>query len=106
MSDPDEDYSLLISAVRDAGALAMQYFGKNPATWEKPGGTVVTDADIAVDGFLRTRLAGARPDYGWLSEETEDDRTRLARRQPGWWTRSTARAHSSTDCLIFVNPSH
>jgi myo-inositol-1(or 4)-monophosphatase len=81
MSDPDEDYSLLISAVRDAGALAMQYFGKNPATWEKPGGTVVSDADIAVDDFLRTRLAGARSDYGWLSEETEDDRTRLARRR-------------------------
>jgi myo-inositol-1(or 4)-monophosphatase len=81
MSDPDEDYSLLISAVRDAGALAMQYFGKNPTTWEKPGGTVVSDADIAVDGFLRARLVGARPDYGWLSEETEDDRTRLARRR-------------------------
>jgi myo-inositol-1(or 4)-monophosphatase len=81
MNDPDEDYSLLISAVRDAAALAMQYFGKNPTTWEKTGGTVVSDADIAVDGFLRMRLAGARPDYGWLSEETEDDRTRLVRRR-------------------------
>jgi myo-inositol-1(or 4)-monophosphatase len=81
MNDLDEDYSLLISAVREAGALAMQYFGENPKAWEKKGGTPVSDADIAVDGILRGRLGGARPDYGWLSEETEDDRIRLVRRR-------------------------
>src|SRR5262249_55561029 len=30
-----------------------------------------------VDQLLRERLAGASPDYGWLSEESEDDPARL-----------------------------
>ena len=32
---------------------------------------------LAIDRFLQDRLIGARPDYGWLSEETEDDGARL-----------------------------
>ena len=73
MNDLVEDYSLLVSAVRDAGALAMQYFGTQPTVWQKKGGTPVSEADIAVDTLFRRQLAETRPDYGWLSEETEDD---------------------------------
>ena len=36
----------------------------------------MTDADIAVNDFLLEALGTARPDYGWLSEETMDDRSR------------------------------
>jgi len=39
----------------------------------------VTDADRAVDGALRAFLP--RPGEGWLSEETADDRSRLACRR-------------------------
>ena len=39
----------------------------------KSDGSPVTDADLAVDALLKRRLLGARPDYGWLSEETADD---------------------------------
>jgi len=81
MNDLAEDYSLLVSAVRDAGALAMQYFGTQPTTWQKKGGTPVSEADIAVNTLFRRQLAETRPDYGWLSEETEDDLTRLTRRR-------------------------
>jgi myo-inositol-1(or 4)-monophosphatase len=35
----------------------------------------VSEADIAVDTFLRERLS--RDGFGWLSEESQDDRTRL-----------------------------
>ncbi|MBP0575188.1 3'(2'),5'-bisphosphate nucleotidase CysQ, partial [Mycobacterium tuberculosis] len=35
----------------------------------------------AVDLFLKDRLRAARPDYGWLSEETVDDAARLSRRR-------------------------
>ena len=44
----------------------------------KPGGSPVTNADLAVDALLKTILQTARPAYGWLSEETADDRSRLA----------------------------
>ncbi len=33
----------------------------------------VTNVDFAVNALLDERLRGARPDYGWLSEETPDD---------------------------------
>lgn len=30
----------------------------------------VTEADLAVNDYLIANLLGARPDYGWLSEES------------------------------------
>jgi myo-inositol-1(or 4)-monophosphatase len=39
----------------------------------------VTEADMAVDTYLRETLTEARPDYGWLSEETADDPVRRER---------------------------
>src|SRR5262249_35783444 len=39
------------------------------------------EADLAIDAFLNKRLRTARPDYGWLSEETEDDASRLSARR-------------------------
>lgn len=73
----DADLALLIEAVREAGALALSYFGRGPAVQLKPDGTQVSDADLAVDADLKSRLTGARPAYGWLSEETPDDGSRL-----------------------------
>lgn len=37
----------------------------------------MTNADLAADQLLHQRLRSARPDYGWLSEETADDPGRL-----------------------------
>lgn len=79
MNDLDADLALLKAAVREAGALALRYFRRGPAVWQKSDGTPVSEADIAVDGHLRQRLRSERPDYGWLSEETADDPARLAR---------------------------
>ena len=75
---PDPDLALLEAAAREAGELALGYFGRPGAVREKPGGHgPVTEADLAVDAMLRERLLAARPDYGWLSEESEDDPARL-----------------------------
>ena len=65
------------AAVREAGALALRARASSPRSWSKHGGSPVSDADIAVDNFLRQRLTDLAPDSGWLSEETEDDRARL-----------------------------
>jgi myo-inositol-1(or 4)-monophosphatase len=69
------------AAVREAGALAARALETTVKSWNKTGGSPVSDADIAVDNFLRERLMQIAPDCGWLSEETEDDRARLNARR-------------------------
>ncbi len=77
---PAADLALLIDAARAAGRIALGYVGKDARRWDKPKGAgPVTEADLAVNAMLEERLRAARPDYGWLSEETEDDPERLAR---------------------------
>ena len=74
-----EDLQLIVSAALDAGAVAMRLRQEGRVeTWSKPGGSPVTNADLEVDRLLRERLLAARPDYGWLSEETVDDQSRLS----------------------------
>ena len=75
---PAPDLSLLVAAAREAGEIAAGYAGPTARRWDKPGGAgPVTEADIAVNEALETILRGARPEYGWLSEESEDDEARL-----------------------------
>ncbi|PVM72954.1 3'(2'),5'-bisphosphate nucleotidase CysQ [Caulobacter radicis] len=72
------DLDLILDAAREAGALALAARARGVKIWSKEGGSPVTDADLAVDALLKERLGAARPDYGWLSEETVDDPARLA----------------------------
>jgi myo-inositol-1(or 4)-monophosphatase len=72
------DLDLILEAAREAGALAVSARKKGLKVWSKDGGSPVTDADLAVDALLKAKLTGARPSYGWLSEETADDPARLA----------------------------
>ncbi len=72
------DLALLSDAARAAGEIAMRRFRSDIESWDKGGGQgPVSDADLEIDAMLRSELRAARPDYGWLSEETEDDRARL-----------------------------
>ena len=73
----EEDYALLKTAVRDAGELALTYFRQQILVNRKPDGSEVSEADLAVDTALKLDLHTRRPDYGCLSEETDDDQERL-----------------------------
>jgi myo-inositol-1(or 4)-monophosphatase len=77
----DGDLDLLVAAAREAGDLALSYYGRDPQSWAKGATSIVSEADYAVDRLLADRLGSARPDYGWLSEETADSDDRLARRR-------------------------
>ena len=80
MPDPDPDLQLLIDAAIAAGDEARRFFDGPNQSWEKPDGAgPVTEADLAVDALLAERLQAARPSYGWLSEESEDNTDRLDR---------------------------
>lgn len=75
---PARDLPLLIDAARIAGRVATSFAGKTARRWDKPGDAgPVTEADLAVNDVLQTTLRLARPDYGWLSEESEDTTERL-----------------------------
>lgn len=75
------DRDLLTSAAEAAGVIAMRHYRRSPEVWTKEGGSPVSEADLAVDRYLRDHLTAERPDYGWLSEETADDPARLERRR-------------------------
>lgn len=65
----------LADVLREAGAIALKTFRGEVRSWIKDHNSPVSDADIAVDSFLREALS--RPGIGWLSEESADDGTRL-----------------------------
>jgi len=67
---------------REAGALALRRWpghGHALDSWDKGGGSPVSQADIEVDGFLMHELGLLLPAAGWLSEETADDPARLGK---------------------------
>lgn len=75
---PAHDLELLLEAAQEAGEIARQYWRQQPEVWEKGSNEgPVTEADLAVNDHLHQRLMAARPDYGWLSEESADDPARL-----------------------------
>ena len=76
---PAHDLALLIDAARAAGEIARGYFDGANKVWDKGRDDPVSEADFAVDTYLRKTLTAARPDYGWLSEETEDTPDRLTK---------------------------
>jgi len=63
------------AVLREAGAIALKTFRAPLKSWIKGHNSPVSEADMAIDAMLRERLS--RPDIGWLSEESHDDRARL-----------------------------
>lgn len=73
----EDERDLLQTAVTEAAEIALSFFRANARVWTKAGNSPVSEADMAIDEFLRGRLLEARKGYGYLSEETDDDGTRL-----------------------------
>lgn len=69
-----EDLELITKIAVEAGELALPYF-RGDADLDiqlKDGNSPVSAADYAVNEYLEQHLKAARPEYGWLSEETND----------------------------------
>jgi myo-inositol-1(or 4)-monophosphatase len=87
-TSPNDLISALAPVVRqtalDAGAMALGFYQHGAETtarrWYKDRASPVTEADMAVDSFLKRHLSQALPEAGWLSEETADSPARLAKR--------------------------
>ncbi|EAQ28430.1 putative myo-inositol monophosphatase 2 family protein [Erythrobacter sp. NAP1] len=73
------DQAAFQDIVREAGRIAFDRWpgaGNECETWEKSPGNPVSEADLAVDAFLRRELGKLLPAAAWLSEETADDKIR------------------------------
>lgn len=78
----DGDLRLILDAAREAGELARTIRRQGlEIEYKADDNSPVTNADLAADRLLTQRLRDARPDYGWLSEETADDPKRLDHRR-------------------------
>lgn len=77
--DPDHDLTLAADAVRAAGEVVRRHFRGGGEVRFKGPEQPVTEADLLADRLLHERLTSARPEYGWLSEETADSADRLGR---------------------------
>lgn len=73
----EDDLELLRASAVAAGIIASGYFRQDVKSWTKDNASPVSEADIVVDRYLAASLLGARPTYGWLSEETADNPSRL-----------------------------
>ena len=77
---PDSSYSGALEriqlAIEEAKAVFSRFTPGEIAAEYKAGHDPVTEADHALDAVLRKNLL--RKDEGWLSEESADDRSRLA----------------------------
>lgn len=68
MQNFDIDMTWLLNVGQQAGKLAHSYFGKVTANL-KPDASWVTEADLAVEQFIREALRSARPDDDIIGEE-------------------------------------
>lgn len=72
----EEDLRQMLLLSKEAGGVARRWrHDRQPGSaWEKSDGRgPVTEADLAINRMFEKALRAARPEYGWLSEETRDD---------------------------------
>lgn len=67
----------LVPILRRAGLIALKTFRGQVRSWTKAGHSPVSEADHAVNDFLKDELFALMPQAAWLSEESVDDAARL-----------------------------
>lgn len=71
------ELQLAQEAALEAGDIILKYYKADFEVKDKGYHNPVTTADFESDKRLKTILTAARPEYGWLSEETADSPLRL-----------------------------
>ena len=71
------DINLAKEAAIKAGKIILRYYKADYQIEQKGYQNPVTTADKKADETIKKILMTARPEYGWLSEETKDSSLRL-----------------------------
>lgn len=71
------ELDVLERAIRQAGQAVQTLVAEGFATAHKANQDPVTTADLEANRILHTAFEAHFPDYGWLSEETRDNPSRL-----------------------------
>ena len=74
------DINLAKEAAIKAGKIILRYYKADYQIEQKGYQNPVTTADKKADETIKKILMTARPEYGWLSEETKDSSIRLNKR--------------------------
>jgi myo-inositol-1(or 4)-monophosphatase len=77
--DLQHELDVAVHLARRAGEAILSYYHTSLAVDYKADDEPVTAADRAADDLISAGLRGAFPDYGLLTEESDDDLTRLER---------------------------
>ena len=74
MAQASANVNVMIKAARKAGRSLIRDFGEveNLQVSSKGPGDFVSKADIKAEQLIRTELTEARPNYGWLGEESAE----------------------------------
>ena len=72
-----KEHIIIRELIKESGKIALKWFKNKPSVWKKDDGTVVSEADIESDNFLKSEFKKKIPNIGWLSEENKDDYSRL-----------------------------
>ena len=73
------DIEIAEEAAIEAGKIILSYYKSGYSIKEKGYKNPVTTADYESDNCIKKLLTEARPEYGWLSEETADSDLRITR---------------------------
>ena len=75
----EKELELAKSSVRQAGEVIQQIAREGFTADYKTDKSPITAADLEANRILKDALTGNFPEYGWLSEETRDEPSRLER---------------------------
>lgn len=74
----DISLDLLEDLTREAGEIALNFYRRDPEVWTKGDDSPVSEADLAVDSFLKKTLLANHPGFGWISEESASGPDRIS----------------------------
>jgi histidinol-phosphatase len=115
-----DDLALAMRLADAASAISMAHFRQSPREWTKSDGSLVTEADLAVEHALRALLVRERPDDAILGEEAGasgagsrrwiidaiDGTVDFAKGTPHWCTLIALELDQQLAVAVCEQPSH